>query len=283
LRLRLRKSEAIEMRKTTQVQKRKQLMKKSDHSPGEMLANSLVRGLLVLECFSPHKDSFTLAELSRLVDVPKSSLHRVVKTLSRMNYLRYEEQSKRYFLGMRVLSLGFSVLQSLELREIARPHLERLSRECNKTVNLAVFDRDEMVYVERVRVPGIRAYNIGVGNRIPLWSTAVGRAILAHLDVKKVREMLKKFRTYPDFNLSEERFMNILADTRRDGFAIGNQEHQRGIIAIAVPVFSPTGVVSAVNLVGEPEDVTIDELKTEYAPKLIKVGRELSAALGYRE
>jgi IclR family transcriptional regulator, pca regulon regulatory protein len=248
-----------------------------------MPANSLVRGLLLLECFSPHKDNFTLAELLRLVDIPKSSLHRVVKTLSQMDYLRYEEQSKRYHLGVRVLSLGFSVLQSMELREIARPYLAKLSRECSKTLNLAVLDRDEMVYVERVRVPGIRTYNIGVGNRIPLWSTAVGRAVLAHLDPKRVRELLKKFNASPDFTLSEAGLMKILSETKRDGFAISDQEHQRGIIAVAVPVFSSTGVAGAVNLVAEPEDVTIPELRTEYAPKLINLGRELSAALEYRE
>jgi IclR family transcriptional regulator, pca regulon regulatory protein len=246
-------------------------------------ANSLVRGLLVLECFSPHKDNFTLAELSRLVDIPKSSLHRVVKTLSRMDYLRYEEQSKRYHLGVRVLSLGFNVLQSMELREIARPYLEKFSRKCNKTVNLAVLDRDEMVYVERVRVPGIRTYNVSVGNRISVWSTAVGRAVLAHLDPKRVRELFKKFKASPDFTFSEAAFMKILIDTKRDGFAISNQEYQRGIIAVAVPVFSSTGVACAVNLVAEPEDVTIPRLRAEYAPKLMKLGRELSTALGYRE
>lgn len=246
-------------------------------------AGSLTRGLLVLECFSPRRDSFTLADLAKLLDIPKSSLHRVVKTLSEMNYLRYEEQSKRYYLGMRVLSLGFSVLQSMELREIARPYLERLSRECNKTVNLAVFDKDEMVYVERVRVPGIRTYNIGVGNRIPLWTTAVGKAVLAHLDPEKVRKLFKKVKPPPELSIDEDRFMSILAHVRKDGFAVSNQEHQRGILAVAVPVFSSTGVTCAVNLVGEPEDVTMDVLRTEYAPKLMRVGKELSKALGFQE
>jgi IclR family pca regulon transcriptional regulator len=114
-------------------------------SPNKILVNSLVRGLLVLECFTPQKHQFTLAELSKLVDIPKSSLYRVVKTLCEMNYLRYDEQNKRYYLGPKVLSLGFSVLQSMELREIARPYIEKLSRECNKTVNLAILDKYEMV------------------------------------------------------------------------------------------------------------------------------------------
>ena len=249
----------------------------------EIRAGALVRGLLVLECFSPREDSFTLSELTKRLDIPKSSLYRVVKTLSQMNYLRYEEQSKRYYLGMRVLSLGFSLLQSMELREIARPYLERLSRECNKTANLAVFDKDEMVYVERIRVPSIRAFNIGVGNRIPPWNSTVGRAFLAFLDPIKVMEMLKKARKSPEFKIDEDRLANILAEVRKNGFAVNNQELQRGILAIAVPVFSVSGVTCAINLVGEPEDVSIDTLKNEYAPKLMKVGKELSEALGYRE
>jgi IclR family pca regulon transcriptional regulator len=243
-------------------------------------AGSLTRCLLVLECFSPQEDSFTLSDLAKHLGIPKSSLHRVVKTLSQMNYLRYEEQSKRYYLGMRVLSLGFSVLQSLELREIARPYLERLSRECNKTVNLAILDKHEMVYVERVRVPGLREFNISIGNRIPVWSTAVGKAVLAHLEPEELKRLVKQLRLRPEFKVAESKLGKTLDQVRRDGFAINDQEFLRGIRAVAVPIFSPDGVNCAINIVVEPEEVSIDELRKYYAPKLIRVGKELSRALG---
>jgi len=255
---------------------------KTDTLSKKILSNSLVRGLLVLECFNPRKDSYTLADLSRLVDIPKSSLYRVVKTLSEMNYLRYDDQSKRYYLGTRVLSLGFSVLQSMELREIARPYIEKLSRECNKTVNLAILDKHEMVYVERIRVPGIRAFNISIGNRIPVWSTAVGKAVLAHLEPAKLKALLKQLERIPEFKMGERILAKALDQVRRDGFAINDQEFLRGIRAVAVPIFSPDGVNCAINIVVEPEEVSIDELRNYYAPKLIRMGKELSRALGYR-
>jgi len=236
----------------------------------------------VLECFSPHRDSFSLAELSRLVDFPKSSLYRVVKTLSEMSYLRYDEQSRRYYLGTRVLSLGFSVLQSMELREIARPYLEKLSRECNKTVNLAILDKHEMVYIERVRVPGLRAFNISIGNRIPVWSTAVGKAVLAHLEPMRLEALLKQLKEVPEFAISETKLIGTLDQVRKDGFAINDQEFLRGVRAVAVPICSPDGVNCAINIVVEPEEVSISELKNYYAPKLMSVGKELSGALGYR-
>jgi DNA-binding IclR family transcriptional regulator len=140
---------------------------KSEESAEKSSASSLVRGLKVLECFGQQKHHrYTLSELARQLNMPKSSIYRVLKTLSQMDYLRYEEHSKHYYLGVRVLSLGFALLEGMELREIARPYMEKLSRECNKTINLAVLDRVEMVYVERISVRSIRAYNISAGSQL---------------------------------------------------------------------------------------------------------------------
>jgi DNA-binding IclR family transcriptional regulator len=244
--------------------------------------SSLIRGLSVLESFTAERKSYSLTELSKCLEVPKSSLYRVVKELAGMNYLRYEEQSKRYYLGTKVLSLGFSALQGMELREIARPYLEQLSRECNKTVNLAVFDKDEMVYVERIRVPGIRAYNISIGARIPLWESAIGKVVLAHVPPEKLDEMLSRLRSHPEMDIGESELLNELDEVRRDGFAL-HPVFNRGFLAVAVPVFTANGVACAINMIAEVEDATIDILKEQYAPKLVAVGRELSRALGHRE
>jgi DNA-binding IclR family transcriptional regulator len=245
--------------------------------------SSLARGLNVLECFGQEKrNRYTLSELAKRLNMPKSSIYRVLKTLSRMGYLRYEEHSKHYYLGVRVLSLGFALLEGLELREIARPYMEMLSHECNKTVNLTVLDGMEMVYVERVSVRSIRAYNIGVGSRIRLWNSAVGKAALAYMDSQAVSGMLEKAKKEGVFKGDRKAFMDTLADVRKNGFAVNNQELRAGIIAIAAPVFSSKGITGAINLIAEPEDVSIDVLMREYAPKLMKVGNQLSEALGYR-
>lgn len=246
-------------------------------------ASSLARGLSVLECFGQEKrNRYTLSELARRLDMPKSTMYRVLKTLSRMGYLRYEEHSKHYYLGVRVLSLGFALLEGMELREIARPYMEMLSHECNKTVNLTILDGMEMVYVERVSVRSIRVYNIGVGSRIQPWDSAVGKAVLAFLDAPTVSKMIKQARKGGIFKSKEDIFMKDLIDVRENGFAENNQESRAGIIAIAAPVFSSKGVMGAINLIAEPEEFSIDVLKERYAPKLMKISKELSEALGYR-
>ncbi len=253
-------------------------------NPG-IMSNSLMRGLLVLECFTPEKPRLSLAELASVLNVPKSSLFRITKTLSEMGFLRYDEASKRYSVGTRVLSLGFSVLQGMELRELARPYLERLSREFEKTVNLGILDKHEIVYVERVRVPGYRDFNIGIGSRIPIWNTAVGRALLAYLEPRQLQLIIEKLKELPEFQAAggEGWLTAGLRQVRLDGFAINDRDlHKKWIRAIAVPVFSMEGVACSINIVVEPDEVTVEELRTRYAPVLLKAGEELSAALGYR-
>jgi DNA-binding IclR family transcriptional regulator len=258
-------------------------VKSKEESIEKNSSSSLARGLSVLECFGKDKrNRYTLSELVKRLNMPKSSIHRVLKTLSRMDYLRYEEHSKHYYLGVRVLSLGFALLEGMELREIARPYMEMLSHECNKTVNLVILDRMEMVYVERVSVRSIRTYNISVGSRFQPWNSAAGKVTLAYMDSLTVSQMLKKAKKDGVFTGNEETFMNTLSDVRKYGFAENNQENRAGIVAIAVPIFSTKGVTAAINLIAEPEDVSIDVLKMDYAPKLMKIGNQLSEALGHR-
>lgn len=259
-------------------------MKSKEEVIKENSATSLVRGLAVLECFDKQKrNRYTLAELARELNVPKSSMHRVLKTLSDMDYIRYEEHSKHYYLGVRVLSLGFALLNCMELREIARPYMEKISHECNKTVNLAVLDRDEMVYVERISVRSIREYNISIGTRITPWKSAIGKAVLAYLERDKIADMIQKAKIKGTFTFDDAAFDKILAETRKNGFAIDNQETRKGIMAIAVPIFSAKEVTGAINLIAEPEDISFNMFKKDYAPRLIEVGNQLSRALGYQE
>ncbi len=94
--------------------------------------------------------------------------------------------------------------------------------------------------------------------------------------------MIAKAKKEGVFPGDEKKFLSALADVRNEGFAASNQEERAGIVAVAVPIFSSKGVAGAINLIAEPEEVPIDVLKTDYAPKLMKIGSQLSEALGYR-
>jgi len=245
--------------------------------------NSLVRGLMILESFKSGSFRLTLSEISRITLTPKATVFRLLKTLTEMNYLKYDSRHKEYYLGPKVLSLGYSVLQSIEVREIIKPYLEKLSVECNKTVNFAVRDETDMVYVERVRVPGsIETYRT-VGSRIPVYGTSVGRATMAHLPEVEIEGILAKLKSDPEarpFIQDKDKLFRILEEVRRSGYATHDGEYAEDISALAVPIFGPEGVIGAINLVVARGLISMDKFIEKYAPLMIETGQEISDALG---
>jgi IclR family transcriptional regulator, pca regulon regulatory protein len=249
--------------------------------------SSVSRSLLILECFSPRQPRLTSSEIQKHSGIPKSTLFRLLATLTGLNYLKYETETRKYFLGPKVLSLGFTVLENQEGREIARPYLQKLSQELDRSVNLLMLDRDEMVFIERIKVPGLMDLNIGIGSRIPAYNTAAGRAVLAHLNEGKFRETVDQIRKNPKasryIGKNAEKLRACLMEVRKQGYATNDEESRKGIRALAVPIFSAQEVQYAMHLVTSSESISIDELRQRYAPRLIEVGKELSQALGHQD
>lgn len=144
-----------------------------------------------------------------------------------------------------------------------------------------------MVYIDRIRFPDLRELNIRVGSRIPLYNSALGRAVLAHQAKEKLAELLWKFRKDPhavDYvGNNGGKLLKALEKVRKEGFASSDEEFAAGIRAIAVPLFSFTGAVAySINIVGSSDVIPMEELKTSYVPKLINIGREISRMLGHQ-
>ncbi len=248
--------------------------------------NSVRRALLILESFTTRQPRLSQSDIHRVTDIPKSTVSRLVAALTGLNYLKYDGEGKKYYLGPKVLSLGFTVLRNLEDREIARPYMQSLVREINLTVGLLMLDKAEMVFIEKIRVPTLRDINIGIGSRMPVHNTAAGRVVLSHLSPERLRQVTAELENDPSaaryMRKNRKRLPESLAEIRRHGYAINDEESMEGIRAIAVPIFSPEGVAYAMHLVVAPEQISVEKLVREYAPKLIAAGREISEALGYR-
>ncbi|HEU0192663.1 MAG TPA: IclR family transcriptional regulator [Gaiellales bacterium] len=148
-------------------------------------SRSLERDLAILSAFRPDRPLLGISELGRQLGLNRSTTHRYAATLAGLGYLLQDPATRKYRLGPRVLHLGFSVINSMELREIATPHLQELSGSTGHTVNMAILDGDDIVYIERVRCsqPGQREIdlNLHVGSRLPAYCTSMGKVLLAHL------------------------------------------------------------------------------------------------------
>jgi IclR family transcriptional regulator, pca regulon regulatory protein len=253
-------------------------------------SQSLERGLAILSAFRSGRPTLGVSELGRDIGLSRSTTHRYVATLTALGYLQQDARTKKYRLGPRVLDLGFSAINSMELREVAAPHLRQLSDETGYTVNMAILDGLDIVYVERCR--SARAgqrdidLNLHVGARLPAYCTSLGKVLLAYLPPDQRADAVSRIefaRRGPNTLTSRTSFKAELERVRENGFAINNEELAYGLRSIAAPVLSHDGAAAAaINLAVHSSMVSIEDLVARLSPVLRQAAAEISAHLGYR-
>ena len=142
---------------------------------------ALGRGLRILEAFSEQSPSLSLTEIASTVGLDKSTVFRSVYTLESLGYLERDPETKRYRPGLKVLRLGFAVLNNLEMAQIAQPYLKALSGKCGETTNMTIRDGKEIVYVVRNKTQQVVSVNLQLGSRLPVYCTALGKTQLMDL------------------------------------------------------------------------------------------------------
>jgi IclR family pca regulon transcriptional regulator len=253
-------------------------------------SQSLERGLAILSSFNSERPLIGVSELSRELELSRSTAHRYIATLAQLGYLQQDPDSRRYRLGPKVVDLGFSAINSMDVREISAPYLRQLSDETEHTVNLAILDGIEVVYIERCRTtgPGQRDIdlNLHVGSRLPAYCTAMGKAILAFVSEEQLEAAIAKIDFAPrgpNTLTSPEAFREELARIRVSGIAVNNEELAYGLRSIAAPIHSNAGdVVAALNLAVHRTMASMDELIAHFGPLVARTARDISLGMGHR-
>lgn len=248
-------------------------------------SQSLERGLAILAAFTPDQPALGISDLAQRLSLTRSTTHRYVATLARLGYLYQDEDTRKYRLGARVLDLGFSVLGSLELREVAAPHLRRLADVTGHTSNLAIRDDTDVVLIDRIRGRPGRYHHLEsslhVGSRLPSYCSATGKALLAFLPRPDLDELLSRVDLVQRASRTITRknaLLTELGTVRRAGIAVNDEELDNGLRAIAVPVRSRSGeVVAAINVSIPWSPVAMSELAGQLGPTLQATARQISA------
>jgi IclR family transcriptional regulator, pca regulon regulatory protein len=248
-------------------------------------SQSLERGLAILSAFTPDRPVLGITELARKLGLTRSTTHRYVATLATLGYLQQDDETRKYRLGPRVLDLGFSVLGSLELRDIAGPHLRRLTDVTGHTSNLAIRDDTDVILIDRVRGrPGRYhhlEFSLHVGSRLPSYCSATGKALLAFLPPADLDGLLDRMDLIPHGPrtlTSKNAVLEELELVRRTGVAVNDEELESALRSIAVPVRSRSGeVIAAINVAIPWSPVAITDLATQFAPTLKESARQIAA------
>ncbi len=252
-------------------------------------SQSLERGLAILGCFTPRRPVLGIADIADELGMSRSTTHRYVITLVALGYLE-QGASRKYRLGLRVTDLGMSALNSTGLREHAHPYLEELRQRTSYTTSLGVLEGTDVLYVDRVRSfrrgQGNVDQSLHTGSRLPAYSTAMGKLLLANIPDAQQRELIaamKLTKRAPNTITSKKALREELEEIQGAGFAVNDQELAADLYAIAAPVRNEArDVVAAVNLAAPSTMITLEELVDALVPHLVSTADRISARLGYR-
>lgn len=243
---------------------------------------ALARGLEVLRAFTPHDGTLGNREIAERTGLPKPTVSRLTHTLTRLGYLTYSERLGRYALGTGVLSLGYAALANLGVRQVARPLMQELAEYSNVSVSLGSRDRLHLVYVEHCRSDATVTLRLDVGSRIPLVTTAMGRALLAGLPEGERAYLLdhgarKHGADWPPMRDGVER---ALQEYRDCGFTTSVGAWQADVHAVGVPLVPPDGSpILAFNCGGPAFLLDERRLREDLGPRLVNLVRNVEAKL----
>ncbi len=252
-------------------------------------SQSLERGLAILECFTPERPIWGIAELANELGMSNSTTHRYVLTLTALGYLT-QNTKKKYRLTLKVTDLGMSALNSTSLREHARPHLEDLRRRTRFTVALAVLDGPQVLLIDRLRGNRLGQQLIELdqadGSTLPVHSTALGKLLLAYLPEQEQRCVIAEMTLTRHTSRTITRKNALRAElrsVREPTLVAAEEEFAPGLYSIATPLRSDSReTVAAISMDAHSSMIPLADMVNALGPHLISTADSISARLGYR-
>ncbi|MER7811939.1 IclR family transcriptional regulator C-terminal domain-containing protein [Streptomyces sp900116325] len=240
---------------------------------------ALARGLDVLRCFPPGVRAMTLSEIAAATGLARPTARRILITLEQLGYVRSEERG--FSLAPRVLELGMAYIGSMNLWELAEPHLKHLVAQTGESCSIAQLDGSDIIYTARVAVPKLVTLAVTIGTRFPALSTSLGKVLLAALSRDELNKALaepSRSGITPRWTPEREEIEDTLRTVRAKGWAVTDQGLALGIRSVAAPVRDGEGnVVAAVNVNAHAAETTVDTLIDHHLPLLLTTASAISA------
>ncbi len=256
-----------------------------DHKDSAYATRSVQRAIDIITSFSGEKPEQGLSELAAHLGLHKSTAHRLINVLAGSGLLERNPHNGKYRLSLKFFELGSLVMDQMDIRREALPHLQDLSARIGETVHLVIRDYNEAIYIEKVERPNTMVRYSRIGKRIPLHCTAVGKVLLAALPEWELADLLSKCDLSPRTSMTitcPVALMEELARVRTQGYAVDDQELEEGLMCLAAPIRNHQGqVVAAISISGSPARFAEGHIEAKVA-ELIAAANNISISLGYR-
>ena len=257
-----------------------------EHEGDRQFATTLARGLEVLRCFTPLEPMLGNKEISVRTGLPKPTVSRLTYTLTKLGYLRHHMRLGKYQLGSAVLSIGYPLLASMSVRQIARPVMKELADYCSGSVSMGMRDRLSMVYVESCRSGNGIATLPDIGTAVPIAQSVIGRAFIASCTPPEREALLNQMKVKePEMHRKNRpQIDKAMEEIRSRGFCVSLGEIRREVFAVGVPMRRTVdGEVMAFNCAVPAFVLKKGQLEEDLGPRLVAMVRNIEAALGMHQ
>jgi DNA-binding IclR family transcriptional regulator len=251
--------------------------------PTDYNVRAVERALNILACFDNDHPELGISEIALIANLHKATAYRIVTTLVNHGYLEWIEEAQKYRLGKELASLGFKVIQRMDLRREALPFMKELVEVWGETCDLSVFDQGKVFYIEIIRGNHALTISAAIGQRLPAYCTASGKLFLSHLPEAELDSILeqplskKTENTVVNINDLKKQFEIVL----KNGYAVDYEEFELGVCAIAAPIYNRQGKIVAA--IGSPSPISrmTQERITDIAAAFKKAAFAISQRMGY--
>lgn len=269
---------AKEVRRKARVRK---MTKKSGDSTGQV--QSLCRALSILNEIAEDDQGMTMTDIAACTGLPMSTTHRLLTTLQHERYVRYDNDQSLWKMGVQAFIIGNAFVSSRDVIATSRPFMAALMEKSGETTNLAVIDQGECIYLAQVECRQMMRVQAKPGSRVPIHSSAVGKALLAAMPDEKARKFIKmrEFERATDNTVIEQRALcTEVEEARENGYARDDEEHSVGLRCVASAIFDEFGEpIAAVSLSG-PRARVGDERFPVLGSMVKETAAKITAAMG---
>ncbi len=237
------------------------------------------KALTVLDLVAEFGRPVRFAEVQSKAPFPKATLYRFVQTLTNQGMLAFDPDHQTYSLGIRLVRLAHGAWQQSSLAPIAQNHLDALSLELSETVHLAQLDHAQVLYVDKRNAARPLPMYSEAGKVGPAYCTGVGKAMLACLPQDRVDDIIaqQSFHRFTQTTLgSAQELRAELEDIKNDGHSFDREEHEPGIICVAVPIVTDRGrLLGALSVTSSTNRTSLDDLAL-HAPRLKQTAQAIA-------
>jgi IclR family acetate operon transcriptional repressor len=244
---------------------------------------SLTRGLSILDALAKTAAGLTLTDVAQRVELPPSTTHRLLSTLEKMGYVHQAGDLGLWFIGLQAFRVGTTFLDSRDFVAESHAYMHRLMEQAGETVNLAILDGTEAVFVAQVQCHEMMRTLVKLGSRVPLHASGVGKALFAALPDPQVDAILKVKglpRITENTIVAVETMWAALRVIRQRGYSFDDEEHARSTRCVGAAIYDehaePLGAIS----IAGPSSRMPDERIRHFGPVVAHIAEELTRHLG---